>query len=138
MLSKTAVPPGVVVAETMTFEAVAAMALVIGKSLGKELSIEDLSELFVGLRAVDLQGFAINIRIALKRVPSGFFSDDIAGWVGRLAYIGYVKCGSCYDPIKLNDKGWQLCREVLVEEFGHDPLRFVFLANYFVKVLRNK
>lgn len=138
MVSKTTAPPRAVVTKAMASEAVTAIALIIGKGLGRELSVQDLSGLFVDLRAVDLQGFALNTRIAMRRVPGGFFSEDIHGWAGRLASAGYAEWGSSTDPIKLNERGWRLCREMLVEELEHDPLRSEFLTSYFVKVLRNR
>jgi hypothetical protein len=76
--------------------------------------IEDISLLLFKLKnaGVDLG------EIALRRVPGGFYSEDIEALIGHYLAAGYAEQRS---PVKLYDKGRQVLSEIIETERKENP-----------------
>jgi hypothetical protein len=72
-------------------------------------SIEEISS-----RLFQLKKHGIDLgEIALRRVPGGFYSEDIETLVGHYLAAGYAKQMS---PVTLTDQGKQVLSEIISEE----------------------
>jgi hypothetical protein len=76
---------------------------------GKLPSIESISSLLFGLKkaGIDLG------EIALRRVPGGFYSEDVETFVGHYLAAGYAEQ---FSPVTLTDKGKEVLAETIAEE----------------------
>ncbi len=54
----------------------------------------------------------------MRRVPGGFYSEDIETLVGHYLAAGYA---TQLSPVKLTDRGWQLLAETIAEERKENP-----------------
>jgi len=71
--------------------------------------IRDVSQLLYRLRER-----GIRFRdLGLRRIPDGFYSEDVETFVGQLLSMGYATQRS---PIRLKEKGVALCEEIVKEE----------------------
>lgn len=97
----------------------AAIALVLAKSTRCKSDqwpyIKDISEIFFHLREA---GFRFR-GLGLRRIPDGFYSEDVESFVGQLLSMGYATQRS---PINLEDEGLRLCDEIWAREkkFDHN------------------
>jgi hypothetical protein len=92
----------------------ALLAAVIMAALSKQSSerlpdIEYISSLLFQLKnkGIDLG------EIALRRVPGGFYSEDVETFIGHYLAAGYA---TQFSPVNLTDKGRQLLAETIAEE----------------------
>jgi len=90
-----------------------AIALVLARSMDRRTDtwpyVKDISEIFYRLRE---KGFRLR-DLGLRRIPDGYYSDDVENFVGQLLSMGYATQRS---PIKLVDAGVQLCDEIVAKE----------------------
>jgi hypothetical protein len=90
-----------------------AIALVLARSMGHRTDawpyVKDISELFFKLRQ---KGFRLR-DFGLRRIPDGYYSDDVENFVGQLLSMGYATQRS---PIKLAEAGVHLCDEIVAKE----------------------
>jgi len=72
-------------------------------------SIEHISSLLFQLKkkGIDLG------EIALRRVPGGFYSEDVETFIGHYLAAGYAKQ---FSPVELTDKGRKALAEMIAEE----------------------
>jgi hypothetical protein len=77
--------------------------------------VRDVSDIFFRLkqRGVRLKD------IALRKIPGGFYSEDVEGFVGELLSMGYASERS---PIKLTEDGKQFCGKIVREEKNQDEM----------------
>ena len=68
-------------------ELVMMIALWLAKPLVLKLSVEHISELFT---LEDIENFPIR-PVAMKRMPGGVFSEDVASFFGRLESSGFAR-----------------------------------------------
>jgi hypothetical protein len=76
--------------------------------------IEDISSLLFKLRSagVDLG------EISLRRIPGGFYSEDIEALIGHYLAAGYADQRS---PVKLTEKGRRALTEIISAEREENP-----------------
>ena len=96
-------------------ETVMACAIVTARHANKPVLIEDVSNLFARLRQQNIKEVG---RVALRRLPHGLYSEDVEAFFGRLLAGGFAKARS---PLDVNDKGVQLCQELIEEESQSHP-----------------
>ncbi len=77
-------------------------------------SIERISSLLFELKK---SGVALG-EIALRRVPEGFYSEDIETFIGHYLAAGYA---TQLSPVKLTDRGRQALAEIISEERKENP-----------------
>jgi hypothetical protein len=91
----------------------AAIALVLAKSIRRKSDqwpyVKDISEIFFRLREA---GFRFR-GMGLRRIPDGFYSEDVETFVGQLLSMGYATQRS---PINLEEDGLKLCEELWARE----------------------
>jgi hypothetical protein len=94
-----------------------AAALVTALSASGRSSVEDISSLLFKLKnaGVDLGD------IALRRVPGGFYSEDVEALIGRYVAAGYADYAEEVSLIILTDKGRQLLAEIVGDEREENP-----------------
>lgn len=73
--------------------------------------IKDISMLLFELRE---KGFRFR-DLGLRRIPEGYYSEDVETFVGQLLSMGYATQRS---PIRLEPEGAKLCDEILEVESG--------------------
>src|SRR6266851_5336565 len=96
-------------------ETVMACAIVTARHANKPVLIEDVSNLFARLRQQNIKEVG---RVALRRLPHGLYSEDVEAFFGRLLAGGFAEARS---PLEVNDRGLQLCRELIDEEGQAQP-----------------
>jgi hypothetical protein len=100
-------------------DSTAAMALVLHRATAHAYRnrplVRDVSEIFFRLKQ---RGFRFR-DIALRKIPGGFYSEDVEGFVGQLLSMGYASERS---PIKLTDKGKTFCGRIVQEEKNQDEM----------------
>src|SRR5260370_6181367 len=96
-------------------EAVMGWAIIAARRNQKPILIEDVSGLFAKLRQQNIEEVG---RVALRRLPHGLYSEDVEAFFGRLLAGGFAKARS---PLDVNDKGVQLCQELIEEESQSHP-----------------
>ncbi len=96
--------------EQLSPEAVMACAILSARGENEPILIEKVSGMFAKLRQerIDFVG-----RVALRRVPHGLYSEDVEAFFGRLLAGGFAQARS---PLVVNEKGVELCRELIDEE----------------------
>jgi hypothetical protein len=78
--------------------------------------VRDISEIFFrlkkerGIRFKDL---------GLRKIPGGYYSEDVESFVGQLLTMGYAKQRS---PIRLTEKGRKFCETIIEEEDHQDEI----------------
>lgn len=93
----------------------AIMAFAILKAPTNQLRVEDVSKLFFEARQKGLEEVE---RVALRRVPGGFYSEDVEAFFGRLLAADYATKRS---PLTVEESGLQLCRAILAKEKESNP-----------------
>jgi hypothetical protein len=91
-------------------ETVMACAILSARSANEPVLIEKISGLFAKLRQEKIEDVG---RVALRRVPHGLYSEDVEAFFGRLLAGGFAQARS---PLEVNDKGIELCQELIDEE----------------------
>src|SRR5437660_65784 len=96
-------------------ETIMAYAIITATRAKQPVLIENVSSLFAKLRQekVDEVG-----RVALRRTPRGLYSEDVEAFFGRLLASGFANARS---PLTPNEKGIELCREIITEESQSHP-----------------
>lgn len=94
--------------------AAAVMAALKQRETGPSPKIEDISSLLYKLKnaGVDLGD------IALRRVPGGFYSEDIENLIGHYLAAGYATQES---PVELTEKGKRALSEIIETERRDNP-----------------
>lgn len=82
----------------------------------KPIRIEDVSKFFFEVRQKGLDDDVE--RVALRRVPGGFYSDDVEAFLGRLLDGPYAVARS---PVELTEQGTALCWEIVQKELDAHP-----------------
>jgi len=78
-------------------------------------SVSDLSR-----KLIELKNHGINIGyIAIRRVPEGFYSEDIDQHISYLLTYDYVRERS--PTVTLSEKGRNLCEEVVKSAYKRNP-----------------
>jgi hypothetical protein len=94
-------------------DSAAAIALVVRAAAQRRSAewpyIRDISRLLFELRQ---KGFRFR-DLGLRRIPDGYYSEDVETFVGQLLSMGYATQRS---PIMLEEKGKELCDEILKEQ----------------------
>lgn len=77
-------------------------------------SIERISSLLFGLKkaGVDLG------EIALRRIPGGFYSEDVETFIGHYLAAGYA---TQLSPLNLTDRGKEVLAETIADERKENP-----------------
>ncbi len=95
------------------------LAEVVNKALSKHgpaglPSIERISSLLFRLKkaGVDLG------EIALRRIPGGFYSEDVETFIGHYLAAGYA---TQLSPLSLTDKGKEVLEETIADERKENP-----------------
>jgi len=89
------------------------------------LTLEDISGIIVELQKSQPQ--LKTYGIAMRRVPHGYYSEDIEAFFGRLCGSDYAKAQE--GGVRLNDKDWKLYQEIIGEFFSEHPLVFLEFAS---------
>lgn len=114
-------------------DSTAAIALVLARSVGRRSNkwpyVKDISELFVNLRQM---GFRFR-DLGLRRIPDGYYSEDVENFVGQLLSMGYASQRS---PITLEEDGRRLCQDILSKETQRNPDEVEKLGRAVEKLLR--
>jgi hypothetical protein len=89
--------------------------------------VRDVSDIFYelkqrGLRFRDL---------GLRKIPGGYYSEDVETFVGQLLSMGYATKRS---PIKLTPEGEEFCRDI--EGAAQNPDELIKLREELEKVLQ--
>ena len=95
------------------------------------LTLEDVSGIIVRLQE-SRPKLRIH-EIAMRRVPHGYYSEDVEAFFGRLIGGGYAD--SEKGGIKLNDKGLKIFQEITGEFFSDEPIVFIELARSIWQVM---
>ncbi len=103
-------------------EAIMAFAILKAKSTNSPLLIEDVSKLFFEARQKGLEEVE---KVALRRVPGGFYSEDVEAFFGRLLAADYASKRS---PLDVQASGVELCRAILEREAQGNPLALAKVA----------
>lgn len=94
-------------------ESTAAIALLLARSMEHRSDrwpyVKDISGLFFNLRE---RGFQFR-DLGLRRIPDGYYSEDVENFVGQLLSMGYATQRS---PINLDDEGVRLCEKIVAKE----------------------
>jgi hypothetical protein len=105
--------------ETSTIRRDVLLAEAVNAALPKEgadvlPSIERISFLLFGLKkaGIDLG------EISLRRVPGGFYSEDVETFVGHYLAAGYA---TQFSPVTLTDRGKEVLAETIAEERKDNP-----------------
>ena len=95
-------------------EAIMAAAVIRALSTSDQSSVEDISSLLFKLKnaGVELGD------IALRRVPGGFYSEDIEALIGHYLAAGYA---TQFSPVKLTETGRQLLTDIINAEREENP-----------------
>lgn len=93
-------------------EAIMAMAVLESKT--HKLEIEQIADRFVRLKE---KGVPIPA-IRLRRIPGGYYSEDIEAFVGRQAA---AKNADAQNPVTFFEKGVQACKGILANELKRHP-----------------
>ena len=100
---------------TLSPETVMACAILVKERINEPVRIEDVSTLFAKLRDAHVDEVG---KVALRRRPHGLYSEDVEAFFGRLLAAGFAQA---FSPLKVNDEGLQLCRELVTEENQANP-----------------
>lgn len=100
-----------------------ACAIIAAKRAGQPVRIEDVSSLFAKLRQERIDEVG---KVALRRIPRGLYSEDVEAFFGRLLAGGFATARS---PLAVNEKGLDLCRELIDEERKSSPEAFEKMAH---------
>lgn len=92
----------------------AIMALAVLESKSYKLEIEQIADRFVRLKQ---KGVPIPA-IRLRRIPGGFYSEDIEAFVGRQAAAGNA---DAKNPVTFYEKGVEACKGILANELKRHP-----------------
>jgi hypothetical protein len=94
---------------TITRHDVLLAAAIMAASPNQDSSIEDISSFLFKLknRGIDLGD------IALRRVPGGFYSEDIEALLGHYLAAGYA---THLSPVRLTDEGKQVLSDIISNE----------------------
>jgi hypothetical protein len=100
-------------------DSTSAMALVLQLTTDASYSnrplVRDVSDIFFRLKQR-----GVRFRdIALRKIPGGFYSEDVEGFVGQLLSMGYASERS---PIKLTETGKAFCGKIVQEEKDQDGM----------------
>jgi hypothetical protein len=90
-------------------------------------SIERISFLLFELKKADIDLG----EIALRRVPGGFYSEDVETFVGHYLAAGYAEQLS---PVKLTDRGKVVLAETIAEERRDNPEVLRRIENILAKL----
>ena len=104
-------------AEMLTSSAVspeAIMALAVLESDTHKLEIEQIADRFVRLKE---KGVPIP-PIRLRRIPGGYYSEDIEAFVGRQAAVGNA---DAQNPVEFSASGVEACKRILASELKRHP-----------------
>ena len=97
-----------------TVDTTAAIAVVLAHSMEHRSVrwpyVNDISDLFFSLREM---GFRFR-DLGLRRIPDGYYSEDVENFVGQLLSMGYATQRS---PIRLDEGGVRVCKEILANEY---------------------
>lgn len=96
-------------------ETVMACAIKIDWHAKRDVPIERVSGLFEKLRRANVVEVD---RVALRKVPNGTYSEDVEAFFGRLLAGGFASASS---PLRVNDKGIELCQELIDEQAQSHP-----------------
>ncbi|HXX18666.1 MAG TPA: hypothetical protein VEJ46_04635 [Candidatus Acidoferrum sp.] len=101
---------------TMKQEGLMALAILatINSQAQQPATIETVSERLFRLR----EGGVEIGEIALRRIPGGYYSEDLENLVGRYIASGYAEQRS---PIKFNEAGIRLLEDVVSEQASESP-----------------
>jgi hypothetical protein len=100
---------------TISPETVMACAIMVKTNAHEPVLIEEVSGLFAKLRQERIEEVG---RVALRRLPRGFYSEDVEAFFGRLLAGGFAEARS---PLAVNGHGVQLCLELINEEEQTHP-----------------
>lgn len=96
-------------------DSTAAIALVLQRAVAEDRRnrpfVRDVSDIFFKLKQ---RGFRFR-DLGLRKIPGGYYSEDVEGFVGQLLSMGYATQRS---PIKLTMQGKEFC-ETIVERQGN-------------------
>jgi len=92
----------------------AIMAIAVLGSGTHKLEIEQSARRFVRLKE---KGVPIP-PIRLRRIPGGYYSEDIEAFVGRQAAIGNA---DAQNPVEFYESGIEACRRILTNELARHP-----------------
>jgi hypothetical protein len=94
-------------------DSAAAIALVLARAAVLRVSggpyVKDISQLLFELGQ---RGFRFR-DLGLRKIPGGYYSEDVETFVGQLLSMGYATQRS---PIRLEEAGKKLCREIVEAE----------------------
>ena len=120
-------PKESVVSKPIGHETVIVMECLKATRKGESITIEKISETLVNLRRKNRPEVLVS-KCALKQVPGGFYSEDVATFLYYLAqgigYAVYENDGS----FKLLDKAFVLFLRFLEEWFAENPKMFMALS----------
>jgi hypothetical protein len=97
-------------------ETIMAWAILSARDANEPVLIEKVSGLFARLRQEKVEDVG---KVALRRVPNGLYSEDVEAFFGRLLAGGFAQARS---PLVVNEKGVQLCQELIDEEGQSHPV----------------
>jgi hypothetical protein len=90
--------------------AIAAVLLKMAGAVSKNRPfVRDISDIFFNLKQ---RGFRFR-DLGLRKIPGGYYSEDVEGFVGQLLSLGYARQRS---PIKLTENGRKFCEAIVREE----------------------
>ncbi len=113
-------------------EAAMALTLWLADAVGLRLDTEEISEVLFRLGQEKRYEPPYS---AMRKVPGGVFSEDVAQWTGRLIFSGYTR-SRLGDPVELSEDGLRICRMVLEDERKlNKELDFFLLARAIIELL---
>src|SRR2546428_9412565 len=112
-------------------DSTAAIALVLRRTAADDSKnrpfVRDVSDIFFQLKQ---RGFRFR-DLGLRKIPGGYYSEDVETFVGQLLSMGYAIKRS---PIKLTEEGEKFCREIEEAEKNQDEV--IRLREELEKVLQ--
>jgi hypothetical protein len=108
-----------------------AIALVLRRTAADDSNnrpfVRDVSDIFFELKQ---RGFRFK-DLGLRKIPGGYYSEDVETFVGQLLSMGYAEKRS---PIKLTKEGEKFCNEIEGAERNQDEV--IRLREELEKVLQ--
>ena len=93
------------------------LAAAVIAALPKETSEADIEDISLLLFKLKKEGIDLG-EVALRRVPRGYYSEDIETLVGHFLAAEYA---TQFSPVRLTPKGRQALTEIIAEERKENP-----------------
>lgn len=127
----TSIREGIYKHKPVSAELIAVIAHFLAVRHEVQLSLEDTSGIIVRLEK--LRPKIKFQEIAMRRVPAGYFSEDLVAFFGRMCDAGYAHVEN--RTLYLEENGLRVFQEIIGEFFSEEPLVFIELAKSIWQIM---